>query len=106
MISRLILFFSTNGGNYAYTNPSILPNEELAQRGFQQFSGHSGSGVIITDTMMQNTMSPQSNQQFDIKWNNSRDPVTQNNSDNVFNQNQGDNNDVNNIHEARTYFQD
>lgn len=105
-MNLLILFCSTNGGNYAYTNSSILPNEELAQRGFQQFSGHSGSGVIITDTMMQNTMPSQSNQQFDIKWNNSRDSVTQINSDNEFNQKQGVNNDVNNIHEARTYFQD
>lgn len=56
--------------------------------------------------MMQNTISSQSNQQFDIKWNNSRDPGTQNNNDIVVNQNQGNNNDVNNIHEARTYFQD
>lgn len=101
----ILFFFSTNGGNYAYTNPIILPNEELAQRGFQQFSGHSGSGVIITDTLMRNTISPQSNQQFDIKWNNSRDLGTQNNNDNVFNQKQDNDNDVNNMHESRTYFQ-
>ena len=80
--------------NYAFTSPTILANEELGQRGYQQFNGNSGSGVILPST----GTTQNGNNEFDFQWNKTETTISQHNSNITLNQSEVG------IHEAKTYF--